>query len=437
VLLFAFWGAGTIPVSAQIIRFVRNDNGVTRYNWSNGIRSLRVEIAGEIGYTWDDTDIAFLSQDGYVEIVERNGLRRRRLEIEPQTDGSLTHTYYRSGRRRDFDSEAKEWLAGLLPRIIRETGIGAEGRVKRILEQDGVDGVIDEIQLIESSSINVKYAICLLELGDLNATGLNSFAGNVIETIPSSGDKSRLLIHSAGYFMDHPSTSDAYFHAVSTVSSSGDHTRVLINLIDHYELSSTQFNGLLTSAEKISSSGDKSRVLISAAPSMSDDGNICRSFFRAVNSVSSSGDHMRVLLSLLEESGEIGQETIRDVFLSAKEIASSGDKTRVLTAAASRYVNSETHRTAFFDAADSIPSSGDHMRVLLSLLENDDLDVASISRLLISARGIASSGDKTRVLIAAAGRVAENDELVDTYLEVAETIGSSGDKSRALEALLR
>lgn len=429
----------TMPATAQNSRqtIIADDDGPKRYHqWKNGRHSLTIELEGEVAFTDDDAGIQSVSRGGYLEIEEDDGSRERRLEVKPTADGGVTYAYYVEGRRQDFDAEGADWLAGLLPRIIRNTGIGAEARVERLLESGGPEAVLDEIDLIESSSAKRIYASYLVEKADLSTRDLERLAREVAQ-IASSGEKARFLIQTADAYVGDPATYEAYFDAVSAIESSGDHTRVLLNLAQRPDPGTPLLVRVLHSARGIASSGDRARLLMEAAPHYVGDPEMRAAYFEAVRGIPSSGDHTRVLLALLEEADALDEATVAALFNSAGEIASSGDKARLLTAAAPRYATTPAHRQAYFGAVESIPSSGDHARVLLALLDQPELDKASTIAVLASARQISSSGDKTRVLLGASERVAGDDELVDAYLETAETIGSSNDRSRALTALLK
>ncbi len=409
-------------------------NGITRHEWSTPLSSLKVELKGEIEFTSDDSDIASLSPGGYLEIAERSGFVTHHLRIEPAGDGGLEYDY-RRGSKKTFDDDARAWFAEVLPRVIREAGIGAEGRVRRILESEGVSGVLEEIDRIESSSATSTYCMELLE-HDLDETELARLSRAAVSGIRSSGDRARFMIAASEHYLVDAGSADAYFDATASIPSSGDHARVLMHVIDDGRADDpTVLAALLRSARGIESSGDKAKVLVAASHIFVEDDLVRSRFFEAADSIPSSGDHARVLLELLEKDA-LSSPTLAGVFESARGIESSGDKARVLIAGAEKYADEQPVRRAYFDTVDSVPSSGDYARVLVSLLNDAELDQPGLIALLKSARGIASSGDKTRVLLVAADHV-EDELAMEVYLSTAETIASSGDQARALKALIR
>ena len=68
------------------------------------------------------------------QVLEERRVRDpRRVRIVADRKGDLERTFYVDGDRQAWGNAADEWLAEVLPGFIRETSIGAEERVERIL----------------------------------------------------------------------------------------------------------------------------------------------------------------------------------------------------------------------------------------------------------------------------------------------------------------
>lgn len=408
--------------------------GVSTYKSSNLLSTFSVELRGEVELTADDRDIASVSQGGRLEIFERDGLKTRRLTIENGA-GGLEYTYLRGGDPQPFDGDARAWFEEILSRIVREIGIGAEGRVRRILADSGPDGVLEAIGDLDGSTATRIYSTELLEQGDLEADQLTRLAEAATDGISSSGDLSRFLRDASGRYLAGGAV-DGFFEATQSIASSGDHARVLLHVINR-DLTddATKLARLLRSARDISSSGDKARVLAATADVWIEDEAVRRAFFDTAGSIASSGDHSRALIALLDRSSPAAP-TVAGAFRSTHGISSSSDKARVLIQGANRFHGSGAVRREYLDAAADISSSSDKARTLLRLIDTGALDEEGMIDLLRTARGISASSEKTRVLVAAARQV-DGDDAVEAYLSTAETIASSSDQRRALSALVR
>ena len=418
------------------VRIVENTNGKSSYHWVDGSYSLKIEVQGDIEWTPDERGVKSVSRNGYLEITEKKRGGKYSVVIEESSSGNVDYVYRKNGKKRTFDNEGQEWLADILPQVIRETGIGAESRVERILGESGVDGVFDEIELIKRPGPKSLYMLFLFEQAEL--TGEETVrAAQVAKEISSPGDKSRFLKITARMFLIHDESKSAYFDAVRSISSPGDKTRTLLHLVDEGLLKDEQsYIIALQVARTISSPGDKSRFLQHAVPvfvpAATDD------YFEAVNTISSPGDHARVLTSLLE-SPDFGLESVVPYLESARRISSPGDKARVLAHAADWLEDNGANERIlerYFETVKSISSPGDQSRVMVHIIDAVEMSDASMLLWLDTVKSISSPGDKARVLLRASERVEKSDELVDAYLETAETISSPGERRRVLGALI-
>ena len=123
------------------------------YVWSDNGQKLEVNYRGEIEFTADDTDVARISPGGMLRIREgRRWLASdNAVEFTADGNGDIRRRFWIGWTEKPFDPEGRKWLAAMLPRFIRQSGIGAPARVARILKSGGVTGVLAEISLVEGS----------------------------------------------------------------------------------------------------------------------------------------------------------------------------------------------------------------------------------------------------------------------------------------------
>ena len=81
----------------------------------------------------------------------------RAYDVTADSAGNLTKTYSVGESARPLDAEGRAWLERLLPKMIRESGVGAESRVARFLRQGGPNAVLAEIGLIHSDGSKRTY----------------------------------------------------------------------------------------------------------------------------------------------------------------------------------------------------------------------------------------------------------------------------------------
>ena len=390
--------------------------------------------AGEVTFTADDTGVAGITPGGFLRVDERRAFRTRRVLVEPGPGGvTVSHTV--NGRDQPDDARSREELADLFLRVIRSTAVGVDQRVRRMLAEAGVNGVLDELDYVEGSTATSRYLTALLRLGDLDTPELIRVADEARWRISSNGTRASFLIAATPYYLRQDAAQDAYFSAASSISSPSSHERVLGNVLERTPEGRTIVR-LLRSARSMSSSGTKSRVLVAAASRYENDDDMREAFFAAVDSISSSDNQVRTLVALLDQ-GELDQASTVALLRSAGRISSSNSLARVLDVAAQSFMNDPAPRDAFLRAAASISSSGDHARVLVTLLRTGSLDDAALTEVLRSVPGIASSSNQARVLMAASNRVRGNGALLTVYTEVARGLISSSERRRVLNAVGR
>jgi beta-lactamase regulating signal transducer with metallopeptidase domain len=424
--------ASSMPPDAPITAEPQQDREThMEMTTRNGGTSLSVKVDGAIEFTDDDHDIKSLSPGGHFRMEEGTWLSGRTYDVKADLAGNLKKTYSVGSTVKPLDSDGRAWLEGLLPQMIRDSGIGAGPRVARILRQGGPPAVISEIRLIHSDGSKRNYLEDLFSQATLNTEQLRE-AAKLIRGISSDGDKAQVLIDvDEKYFSSE--LRPEFFEAVESISSDGDKRRVLSDILKKDPGSADTLFSVARAAKHISSDGDKAEVLIEMASSYRENGGIGMAYFEAVKSISSDGDHARVLLAVLAAHGD-DRDTLARVLGSAEKISSDGDKARVLKEAAGRYSDDDITRKAFINAANSISSDGDHQQVLLALIHRQGIGTATVGEIAQSAQRISSDGDKARVLVEL---VAANVEPVrDSFFAAADTVHSDGDHSRVLLAVL-
>jgi hypothetical protein len=133
-----------IATSAQESTTTIRDGGHMRWAYSDGENRFDVQSEGDVVFGDDDRTILRISNGGYITISLTEGNRRVALDVRPGRNGELVYDFKVNGRTREYDSAAQREIGELLLMVVRETGINAEARVARILQDSGPDGVFDE-----------------------------------------------------------------------------------------------------------------------------------------------------------------------------------------------------------------------------------------------------------------------------------------------------
>ena len=328
-----------------------------RSTHDDGNRRFELSMRGKVWFTDDDRDIQRLEPGGRLMIEER--LRfgpERMIIITAAPNGELQRTFILDGQTRPFDAAAQTWLSALLPEIIRETGVGAVERVKRIYSKSGASGVLDEVELIKSSSNRRLYLTTLMTEARLNPSDA-ARALRAAGRISSSSQKTDVLIAAADRLpMSDAAVRHAYVEAARSITSSSELRRALTRLLEDESLQEAVLRDAITVAGDISSSSERASVLVLAAQrhKLSNEG-LRTAFFNAAEGISSSSEKRRVLVALLRAQGS-DKEVVRGVVRSARSISSDSEKAAVLMEVPSLQLKDTSTAAVYLDTADTIRS---------------------------------------------------------------------------------
>jgi hypothetical protein len=153
-------------------------------------QALTLKVRGSMTVNEGETDFATVTDSAFIE--ERREGQRRSLLIRPvvdaKTDGSFRRVWRVNGQERPFDDEARQWLARVLPAVLRETGLQRDARIQRLVAKGGIEAVLAEIALIESGHARKRYVQSLLSRGALPEKHFNPLL-QLIEGIDGDFEK--------------------------------------------------------------------------------------------------------------------------------------------------------------------------------------------------------------------------------------------------------
>jgi hypothetical protein len=274
---------------------LHEDNETRRMLIVDRNQCLDVRSQGRVSFTADDADLATLSPGGYLYLTEVRGGTTRRMSFT-ERDGRIMRQYTVNGEARP-DSESDEWLRTVLPRVARESTIGAEARVARILRERGPAGAIAEMENIHSESIKSLYVDALLSDSRTGSAELRDLARRLPDLMSSDSKRATVMTALLRRSNGDPAIVDALLESSRSIGS--DHQRgiVLNALLERDNLSRPTLLAALRSIGGISSDREKASALITLAShreAMTDD-TVRRAFLETTKSISSSSEYRRVM----------------------------------------------------------------------------------------------------------------------------------------------
>jgi beta-lactamase regulating signal transducer with metallopeptidase domain len=374
---------------------------------SESDRCTEAALIGKAQFSADETHIVSLAPGGFARFRERTREADRGVSVIPVGDGSLSYTATLNGHPVAFDDTMSGWLAGLMPRVLREVGVNVPERVARFLARGGVPAVLQEIAQINSGSSKRMHYEELIKHGpSLSSSDAEKIAAQVGRDLTSSGDLSAVLQMLPKSAVQSPGARAAMADALAKISSSGDKASTLEFLAPNADPQMLLL--LAKAAESLASSGDKANFLLATASEYLTprDAALRTAYFRAASTLQSSGDMANVLLGAIPYA-HANADVVSDVVDISAGLASSGDAANVLLALVSQ-------------------------RALQPQMKNATMAV--IQRTLT----MASSGDRANVLMqVGSARLLTTGELRDAFVKAAMALPSDGDRANVLAAVAK
>lgn len=449
--------AQSISVSSS-----RNNQKFTYRNGSP-LQSFEVETRGIITLTDDDKDVKRISDDGYLEIEKTVFGSTRKIVITPEGDG-LKRQYYEGRSLQSFEPKGREWLAEVLPELVKTTTLGAEGRVNRFYRRGGVNSVLSEIKAMKSDYVMAAYANLLMKL-PITEKDYPTIINGVIDAMDSDHYRTEFLENNMSKFIKDQPSIDAVCAASTRMESDHYKTQVIKGALKNQNISADAKKSILLAASQMDSDHYLTEVVTTLLKQANTDATISEAI---ETSKSIESDHYRseVLQAALNKPG-LSANSQKLALESVREMESDHYKTEVLTMLLknklpddqifglvdmSSAINSDHYLTEVFTKVmetqnlsdqsfnklmtrvTSVKSDHYASVILRSALEQPNLNDAKLISVINAAGDLESDHYITEVLTEAAPQV-KSASVKDVYRATAKKIDSETYYGRALRAI--
>ena len=418
------------PAPRDSESFHQRGNHIT---WSHNGEKLEVRWDGEFEFSDDDTDIKSMTAGSQVRISDGGWFNGRSVEFTADASAKITRRYWVGRTEQPFDPEGKRWLAQALPRFVRQSAIGAKGRVARIHKASGVPGVLTEIGLISGSWAKRVYYTELLNL-NISADARRQALEQASRDLTSDYELASLLIAHSDPLLADAVTRKAFFEAARSIESDYEMRRVFSTGLKHGAVEPALLSPLLEAARSIDSDYELASLLVQIVKQQSID-PARASFFATLETVGSDYERGRVLAALGGRTDVSGDTTAAMLTAVAAKSNSDYETANFLLKVAKQPMDA-SKRQPFFAAVDGMRSDYDKGRVLLAVAGQPGLSTDTIASVLTSVKGMKSSYEMSRVLQTLATNNAITGASRDAYIDVTEKLGDY-EQGRALSALVK
>ncbi|MCK4852887.1 MAG: hypothetical protein KAT31_01465 [Bacteroidales bacterium] len=432
----------------------------------NGFNSMDIKYDGKIQVGDDDKSIKSISPGGYLKISYRTFGNKRELLINSDRTGNLSYEFYEGRKEIPFEPEGRKWLEDVLIDVVRSSGIDAEGRTGRIYSRQGIDGFIEEISQIHSTTGQAKYFAALLSNEKLSPRELAKTADAISRKMSSNTARGRLFREYADLFLQDKDVAAAYFTAVSRISSNTERGRVYRNINQPLDFSDqalifAYFHGinklsssteagsvlrhtintqtlptraqiaLLESVARMSSNTEAGRVLRTFGELDLREPGIIEAYFLALDHMSSNTERGSVLRDLLKKSKVEGPAMVS--FLnSCRKLSSSTETSSVLRSIKDINLADTQTRDAYFTVIRAMSSDTESSRVLRYTLDVHQLDNPALISFYETTRTMNSNTETGNVLRASLSHLPSEMAVQDAFFATVNSLSSSTEHGRVL-----
>ncbi len=423
-----------VSVSVGNGRTEYSRNGRTTIKFNDWQKSYKIDFEGDFELSDNDEDIVSVSRGGYFEITRAAFGSKRRVIVESDSRGNLTKEYYVGRERMDFEPEGREWLAEVLPDIVRSTTIGAESRVNRFYRKDGARGVMEEVERLDGDYLKSHYIKILMDKDGLSTNELVTVIEGAAREVNSDHYLTEILKDNERVFFAHEATSKAFIEASEEVNSDHYRSQILKRVLTRTDVEGDLLVAVLESAEEINSDHYLTEVLRETLEERNLTDELISKVIATASEISSDHYQSELFRDALELD-QISDASFLVILEASSDISSDHYKTELYKELLERDLDDNTLSKMIDEIEDDV-SSDHYSNVLLTkIISEQKLGKESTESFKRAVQNISSDHYASQIIIRAADDAELDDDLVTSLLESANEINSDHYLSQALISL--
>lgn len=342
--------------------------GLSTYQWHSGSESLLVSIKNKVSLNDTESDIASLEPEAFLKIEQRGKSGSWTFEATAQPDGRIRRQFTHDGKELAPGPETREWLAEVLPRVLRQTGLDAGPRVGRLLAAGGSGAVVAEIERIESDSVQRIYVDELLSHTSPSPEEARRLAV-VAEGMGSSSNLERVVEQLVDQHPKDQALTEQLIEAIGEIRSSSGRVRLSDFICSQRDIGESAALKLAELLAEVSSSSEKANGLTTLSEAGPQTEDVKMALLNAAATIRSSSEAARAIVAILGSSKLEKKVAIRAAEVCGS-IRSSSERARALHLLVTEMPLDSEVLQALLDATRNISTSSQD-QVLSSLLRRD------------------------------------------------------------------
>lgn len=319
----------------------------------SGRCKLELDLRGDLRWNASEDGIEWIERSAKLDVEHRTDEARHRLKVRGDASGRPQVEYWRDGAETALDADGRAWLHEIAMIMFRRLGIDAEERSRRIFEQQGVDGLMDEIDAIASDRVATLYARAAFDAPPAERTdALALMLRAVSRHVGSDYSVAELLVDLAESGLPPDSRDDdpaihsfqrSLRDVLGNVGSDYDLRRSVIALMDAGAGPQLTEQLLEAAAQGVGSDYDAAELVVAHAGDLDAGDSMSPGVSSLLQNIGSDYDLRRSIVALLQT--ERTEADLRNLLASAHTVGSDYDLAEILVA-----MSSQPHTPALDEA---------------------------------------------------------------------------------------
>jgi hypothetical protein len=244
-------------VSLNIVAQERGYYREYTYERNYSFDDLKITTKGKVEFNYEYTDVVMMGEEAYFKIAEvKKGLTRK-LHLGTK-EGEIIYKYFENNKEKSFEPKGKEWMTKILPDVVRNTGIDLKNRVKRIYNDNGLNGFLAEYDKVKEEHYKLRMVSLLIEEQKLSNAELVQILKHCPAQLKDKHMLASFLQTDAKKFLATEELSKLYFQNLNNISETSEKSRVLYFIFENNNFSESNYNRFLNSVKLMPNDKNKS-----------------------------------------------------------------------------------------------------------------------------------------------------------------------------------
>lgn len=232
----------------------KNDPRTVTITVSDGSNYMQIRYAGKVTLSDDESSFASISPGGYVKF------RKNEIKVlaEGNLKGGISYELSDDGESLPYDDHSKQLVAVAIKTMIAY-GFDAEPRMERVFRRGGVKALLDELEILQSTPLGIRYAHRIIATDTLQTNELNTVIDH-IGSFMADHDKVSLFNTITTAQLSDSNTIDHFCKAIETMRGDVDKINVLNHVLNSDTLTPFFIDRIISISARFTADVDKQQV---------------------------------------------------------------------------------------------------------------------------------------------------------------------------------